>query len=97
MGIAVLSGVVDSLDVPSRVAEGSAQNKWESHTPGTLTPTGTPDASTPTRFIACVSREGSASKLRSTFDLLGPLGKSIQVLASQNVQAAKQSDVILLW
>lgn len=97
MGIAVLSGVVDSLDVPSRVAAGSAQNKWESHTPGTLTPTGTPDASTPTRFIACVSREGSASKLRSTFDLLGPLGKSIQVLASQNVQAAKQSDVILLW
>lgn len=95
MGIAILSGVVDSLDVHSRVP--AALHKWESHTPGTMTPVGSPDASTPTRFIACVSQTKSAAKLRTVFDGLGSMGKSIEVLASQNLDAVKQSDVVLLW
>lgn len=97
MGVAVLAGVVDSLDVPSRMAHTLANNKWESHTPGTLTPTEAPDSSTPTRFIACVSRETTAIKLRSTFNSLGSLAQTIHVVASQNLASVQQSDVVLLW
>lgn len=96
MGVAVLSGVVQSLDVPARTAQALSSNKWELHTPGTLTPSGTPDRSTPSKFIACVSREASAKKLRGILDPLGPMGKSIEVLYSQNLDAVKRSDVILL-
>ena len=97
MGIAILSGVADSLDSGSRLQKEFQAAKWESHTPGTLTPIGTPDASLPTRFIACVSRDESAKKLRANFDGLGSLGSSIEVVAGQNVKSAKQADVVLLW
>lgn len=97
MGIAILSGVVDSLDIEARSSLPVGLSKWESHTPGTLTPTGAPDASVPSRFIACVRLEDSAVKLRKRFGDLGGLGKSIEVVASQNLQAIQQADVVLLW
>ncbi|KIK59812.1 hypothetical protein GYMLUDRAFT_169170 [Collybiopsis luxurians FD-317 M1] len=99
MGVAVLSGVVDSLDIPSRFANGNNAEKWESHTPGTLTPqpSSPNDATIPSRFLACVSREQSAVKLRSTFSSIGGvLAQSIEVLVGRNVEAVGQSDVILL-
>lgn len=96
MGIAVLSGVIASLD--SIATPTSHHAKWESHTPGTLTPTGpSTDESFPERFIACVSREESAKRLRSVFFNLGPRGASVEILAAENVRAAKQADVVLLW
>lgn len=94
MGIAILSGVVESLDVGSRPTNGS--NKWESHTPGTMTPVA-PDPSVPSRFIACVSREQSAKTLQTTFGSLGTLGRSIEVRASENLKSVQQSDVVILW
>ncbi|KAF8652762.1 hypothetical protein AX16_004258 [Volvariella volvacea WC 439] len=94
MGIAVLSGVIESLDATLKLRNGF--EKWESHTPGTTTPTGTPDVSTPTRFIACVSREESANKLRGVFGKLGALGEGVVVVASQNLWAVQQADVVLL-
>jgi pyrroline-5-carboxylate reductase len=94
MGIAVLSGVLASLDADNERTHSAP--KWESHTPGTLTPTGPPDASIPTRFLTCVSREESAAKLRATFSTFGGSG-IVEVLAAQNVKAVRQSDVILLW
>jgi pyrroline-5-carboxylate reductase len=97
MGIAILSGVVESLDSSSRLQRNFQALKWESHTPGTVTPVDTPDASLPTRFIACVSREESAKKLRATFGGLGPLGASIEIVSGQNVGSAEQADVVLLW
>lgn len=93
MGIAVLSGVIESLDTHRP----SPPSKWESHTPGTLTPTGPPDASIPTNFVACVSREESATKLRALFAALGPLGAAVEVLASRNLDAVRKADVVLLW
>jgi pyrroline-5-carboxylate reductase len=97
MGIAVLSGVVESLDSSSRLQRHFRAAKWESHTPGTSTPVDTPDASSPARFIACVSREESAKKLRAIFSGLGPLGASIEIVVGQNVRSAEQADVVLLW
>lgn len=96
MGIAVLSGIVASLDSTLASAQ-KVHPKWESHTPGTTTPTGPPDASVPSRFIACVSREESASKLRTIFGSLGALGQTVEVVASQNLEAVQQADVVLLW
>lgn len=96
MGIAVLSGVLESLEPPSsKILNATA--KWESHTPGTLTPVGPPDASIPSRFLACVSREESAAKLRKIFSAIGPLGASVEVLASQNLKAVQNADVVILW
>ncbi|KAG6919933.1 hypothetical protein DXG01_013282 [Tephrocybe rancida] len=95
MGIAVLSGVVDSLDITSKLTK-TTQLKWESHTPGTLTPTGPPDATAPSRYIACVNRPETASKLQQTFGTLGALGSTIEVVAGQNVPSVQQADVILL-
>ncbi|RDB24268.1 Pyrroline-5-carboxylate reductase [Hypsizygus marmoreus] len=96
MGIAILSGVVDSLDTTSRLAKNSGVAKWESHTPGTLTPIGPPDATVPSRYIACVSRSESATKLRTIFGGLGALGSTIEVATGQNVKSVAQADVVLL-
>jgi len=95
MGIAIISGVVDSLD-PSRLTRDLQAAKWESHTPGTVTPEGSFDDTIPSRYIACVSREQSAIKLRGIFGALGPSGSNIEVVAGQNVKSVEQADVVLL-
>ena len=94
MGVAILSGVIASLD--SSTDPKAA--KWESHTPGTVTPAiPLEDESQPSRFIACIGRDNSAKQLKSTFFHLGGLGPSVDVRVGENVWAAQQSDVILLW
>lgn len=95
MGIAVLSGVVASLDSESSNNHHQFP-KWESHTPGTMTPTGPPDSTIPSRFIACVQREESAKKLRSVFAELGVLGRTVEVVSSGNLKAVQEADVVLL-
>ncbi|KAJ8078682.1 delta 1-pyrroline-5-carboxylate reductase [Marasmius tenuissimus] len=92
MGVAVLSGVIESLSQQSRLLQ---REKWESHTPGTLTPEDT-ESSIPNRFIACVKREDSAKKLLGTLRGLGAMGERIEVVYSRNVEAVKQADVVLL-
>lgn len=108
MGIAVLAGVIDSLEAASVRLSNQLQNqvpngkapeakvKWESHTPGTVTPI-SGDPSVPTKFIATVKREESARKLKSVFEELGDLGKTVEVVAGSNLEAVKQADVVLLW
>ncbi|KAI6132084.1 putative delta 1-pyrroline-5-carboxylate reductase [Pisolithus croceorrhizus] len=85
MGIAIISGVIASLqsrDVPYPVP------KWESHTPGTST--------AHCGHTSPISTT-SAKKLQQTFRLLGGLGPSVQVVIGQNVAAAQQADVVILW
>lgn len=95
MGVAVLSGVIASLD-SVREPPYSA-NKWESHTPGTVTPAlHHSDVTLPSKFVACVSREESAKRLRSLFFSLGGLGPSVEVCVASNVQAVQQAQVVLL-
>ena len=98
MGIAITSGVLASLHSQNPL-HGGGQLKWESHTPGTSTPTLAADDDDPTlpsRFIACVQREESATRLRETFRAV-PGGDAIQVTVGENVSAVQQSDVVLLW
>ena len=102
MGIAITSGVLASLHSQSHQSPlhglKSSQPKWESHTPGTSTPTIAEgdDPTLPSRFIACVQREESAGRLREKFRaVLG--GGAIEVTVGENVWALQQSDVVLLW
>jgi pyrroline-5-carboxylate reductase len=94
MGIAILSGVIDSLDTSSTFRDDSP--KWESHTPGTLTQS-LDDNSIPSRFLACVSREETARKLRKIFGDLGQIGSAVEVFVSNNVEPVQNADVVLLW
>lgn len=97
MGIAVISGVLASLD-PQPFSSINGLAKWESHTPGTQTPVAEPsDPAVPARFIACVSQPESARKLKQTFGALGGRGSAVEVYAGQNLEAVKQADVVLLW
>jgi len=95
MGIAILSGVLSSLDSSSS----ESIPKWEAHTSGTVTPVAfvEEDPALPSRFLACVSREVSARQLKPTFTEVSRLGAAIEICVAKNVQAVKQSDVILLW
>jgi len=95
MGIAILSGVLSSLDSTS---SGSIP-KWEAHTSGTVTPVAfvEEDPALPSRFLACVSREVSAKRLKPVFAEISRLGAAIEICVANNVQAVKQSDVVLLW
>ncbi|KAF8559825.1 putative delta 1-pyrroline-5-carboxylate reductase [Imleria badia] len=94
MGVAIISGVVSSLQSRDNT---HVFPKWESHTPGTSTPTAdSPDPSLPSFFIATVTRQESAQKLQHTFGLLGGLGSSVQVFVDENLAAVQRSDVVIL-
>ncbi|OSX65264.1 hypothetical protein POSPLADRAFT_1065163 [Postia placenta MAD-698-R-SB12] len=95
MGVAVISGVLASLDAKVATTP-AAQEKWMSHTPGTTTPHELEDESLPSRFLACVTREESAKKLQDVFSTPNSLGCRVEVLKAQNVEAAQASNVILL-
>ncbi|KAI1795811.1 pyrroline-5-carboxylate reductase [Ganoderma leucocontextum] len=93
MGVAILSGVLASLAAKT---SSPPQPKWESHTSGTVTPQTLEDESLPSRFIACVSREETANKLRTAFFTIGTLGRNVEIVQARNVEAARESNVILL-
>ncbi|TFK54953.1 putative delta 1-pyrroline-5-carboxylate reductase [Heliocybe sulcata] len=96
MGIAILSGVVDSLEARNSSTR-PPHPKWELHTPGTLTPVdSSEDASLPSRFIACVTRSESARKLKGVFSALGPIGEKVEVVTGQNLESVRQADVVIL-
>jgi len=93
MGIAVLSGVLESLE--PRSLENHFE-KWETHTPGTVTPSLDSNPALPSKFYATVSTERSAKRLRKHFGALANLGPTIQVTVGKNAEVAKQADVVLL-
>ena len=96
MGVAIISGVLASLD--AKAATGLLPPaKWESHTPGTLTPRELEDESLPSRFLACVSREESAKKLRGVFHASSSHGYQVEIVKNQNVQAVQSANVVILW
>ncbi|KAL2021071.1 hypothetical protein VTK56DRAFT_7726 [Thermocarpiscus australiensis] len=86
MGIAILSGILASLD------ELQDANKPSS---GTSTPLYETSATPrlPTRFIACVRRPESAKKLKAVFR---DHASRVHVAQNANVPSVQQADVILL-
>ena len=87
MGIAVLSGILTSLD--------EMQDAKQSSTSGTSTPLYETATTTrlPSRFICCVRRPESVKKLKTTFQAHA---SSVSVAQNANVASVQQADVILL-
>jgi pyrroline-5-carboxylate reductase len=102
MGVAILSGVLSSME--SRLAAyPEGRNTPREPASGISTPTASmflemPDETLPTKFIATVGREETARKLRKTFESHNSLGAGVDVRAGKgaNVAAAKDADVILI-
>jgi pyrroline-5-carboxylate reductase len=116
MGVAILSGVVASLEnrvpnfagpsTPTLAASqlpGTANGNSTPNMPGTMTPNVNvdelPDASIPTRFLACVNRAETAKRLRATLRVaMGVLAaESVEILWRENLKAVQEADVVLLW
>ena len=92
MGIAILSGMMASMDSSIHPFP---RSKWESHTPGTSTPLDSErDPTLPRRFIACVNRRQTADQLKANFR---SLSHPIEVVAGQNLGSVRQADVVILW
>ncbi|WOO84905.1 Pyrroline-5-carboxylate reductase [Vanrija pseudolonga] len=102
MGIAILSGVLTSLEARlSAFPDGR-------HTPrepssGISTPTASlfldaPEETLPSKFIATVGREETARKLRKTLGAINESGQQVDVRfgAGSNVALAKDADVIII-
>lgn len=105
MGVAVLSGVIEGLNTRKSVGMINFDNDNAS---GTSTPVDlsssqaileAKEASLPSKFICTVNRTESAKSLRKTFDALGDVGKEVNILQGKgvNIQAVRDSDVVLLW
>lgn len=100
MGIAILSGVLTSLEARLQSPHPTGQREPAS---GISTPTASmfldaPDETLPSRFIATVGREETGRKLKKTFAAMGRVGEQVEVRAGEgNVEAAKEADVIIIW
>ena len=103
MGIAILSGVLSSLEarLSSPHAGGTGSSTAEPPS-GISTPTSSqfldaPENVLPSRFIATVGREETARKLRKTFVAMGQLGAGVEVVSGGNADSVAKADVILVW
>lgn len=112
MGVAVTSGVLSTVaeirasingngSAPTTVA--AASSAAQEARQGDAIPS--PDASQifdndletlPDAYIATVHRQESARRLTKTFKTI-PGGAAVKVQAGVNVEAVKESDVVLLW
>ena len=101
MGIAIISGVISSLET----RWSAPLNTLNHHTTssGTSTPItsymmGASDDVLPSKFLATVGRKESAKKLRKFFiESFGELADLLEVSDGGNVKAVTDSDVVLLW
>lgn len=105
MGVAVLSGVIDGLNTRNSMGVSQLENDNAS---GTSTPVDVSssqaimeakEGSLPSKFVCTVNRNESAKSLRKTLDVLGDVGKQVNILQGKgvNVEAVRDSDVVLLW
>lgn len=99
MGIAITSGVLASLEARTTARSEGSPERQSASASGTSTPTllSASDAAVPSRFLACVSRQESARKLRRTFGDLGPAGQAVEIVVGDNLQAIQESEVVILW
>lgn len=105
MGVAILSGVLKSLEARLSLplnGEGSANGREPPS--GISTPTASqflnaPEDTLPSNFAVTVGREETVRKLRKIFKEMGRLGEAVDVRGGQgvNVKTATEADVILVW
>lgn len=88
MGVAIVSGILDSIIHP-----GSILNSAPASSSGTSTPTliAALTHRMPNKFIACVKRDESARNLRRIFN-----HSFVQVLCRENIKGVQVADLILL-
>jgi pyrroline-5-carboxylate reductase len=89
MGIAILSGILSSLQqiqTPNKPRSSASAS-------GLSSKAEKPPARLPSKFIACVRRPESAEKIKKA---LSAHQSSVQVSLNDNVAACKQADVVLL-
>jgi pyrroline-5-carboxylate reductase len=105
MGVAILSGVLKSLEARlSLPLNPDADGDRREPPSGISTPTASqfldaPDSVLPSRFITTVGREETIRKLKKVFKDMGRLGEAVEVRGGGgvNVQAVQEADVILVW
>ena len=86
MGVAIVSGIMDSVIHPS-----PGLSTGQSSGTSTPIPIANITHRMPNKFIACVKRDESARNLRRIFD-----PNVVEILCRQNVKGAKSADLILL-
>lgn len=86
LGNAIIGGVLESQ------SEGSSTQSTAFDTPSSSVILDPSAASAPSKFIACVSRDESARKLRKTY----ANEARVEVRVRENVQAVQEADVVLL-
>ena len=89
MGIAILSGILSSLEQPR--GDVSSSPSWSPS--GTCTPTEDLPPRLPSRFIACVRRPESAKRINAA---LAEQSSHVQILLNSNLQGVEEADVVLL-
>ncbi len=90
LGIAILSGILNAISSPSAHDSPSPS--------GTVTPAGNQEqqeipTGVPSRFIACVTRDASAKRVKSA---LSSHLSSISILRNQNLKGVQKADVVIL-
>ncbi|KAL8762657.1 MAG: hypothetical protein Q9184_001364 [Pyrenodesmia sp. 2 TL-2023] len=90
LGIAILSGILNAI---SSLSVNSSPS-----TSGTLTPAANQEQQdipigVPSRFIACVTRDASAKRVKST---LSSHLSSVTILRNQNLKGVQEADVVIL-
>lgn len=102
LGIAILSGILDSI---SQHPNQSAAPSPAYPDSGTATPTTSESKSlngvadifqTPTRFVACVRRPQSAKRIKIAVAEFPHVAQDVEILQSNNIQGVQQSDVVIL-
>jgi pyrroline-5-carboxylate reductase len=104
MGVAILSGVLSSLETRQAAFPNGSSKSNDEPPSGISTPTASqfldaPDAALPSRFIATVGREETGRKLKKTFaGVAGGWGDKVEVRAGGgNVSAVQEADVVIVW
>ncbi|KAL9104320.1 MAG: hypothetical protein Q9163_000711 [Psora crenata] len=82
LGIAILFGILSSISEQKSASVSAAAAPSEDLPPRT-----------PTKFIACVTREESANRIKNE---LSHLTCSLSILQKENVRGVKEADVVLL-
>ena len=88
MGIAILSGILNSLS-----SIDSSPSPSGTSTPGVLNDSDDIPPRIPSRFIACVTRDASAKRVKTA---LSYHLSSVTILQNRNLKGVQEADIILL-